>query len=143
LEASVEAGVDIFVDFRTASRTMSILLPFLGVIAAAVVNFGNSVVVGGLYSFEWSFVFELFTSVSFTGATVTSAAIAGIVSEAKGVASAYSAISIFSVPSTAAVFSKECDFGLRVKTLALFDLGAVEEDEVAIFLFDPCFRVGK
>jgi hypothetical protein len=47
LGASVEVGLGIFVDFKTASKTLAILL-FLGVIVvvAAIVSFGNSVVVG-------------------------------------------------------------------------------------------------
>jgi hypothetical protein len=50
------------------------------------------------------------------------------------VALACSVIFIFSVSSVAGVLSKECAFGLRVKTLVLFGLGAMEEDEVP-FLF--------
>jgi hypothetical protein len=84
--------------------------------------------VGGLCRFGCSSVVELFVSVSSIRATLASTITTGIVSEAKGVASAYLAISIFSVPSTAAFLSKECGLGLRVKTLALFDLGAVEEE---------------
>jgi hypothetical protein len=100
-------------------------------------------VVGELNSFGCSFALENLASVSSTGSTLVSTVIAGIVSEVKGIASAYSTISIFSVSSIAIVFSKECGFGLRVKTLALFGLGATEEDEVAIFIFDPCFQAGK
>jgi hypothetical protein len=55
--ASVEAGVGIFVDFKTASKTLAILL-FLGVIVAAVVSFSNPVVVGGLSNFECSYAFD-------------------------------------------------------------------------------------
>jgi hypothetical protein len=50
-EVLAETGVGTFEDFRTASRTLVILLPFLGVIATPIDNFGNPVVVGGLYSF--------------------------------------------------------------------------------------------
>jgi hypothetical protein len=84
--------------------------------------------VGGLCRFGCSSAVELFVSVSSIGSTLASIVTTGIVSEAKGIASAYLAISIFSVPSTAAVLSKECGLGLRFKILALFDLGAVEED---------------
>jgi hypothetical protein len=69
-EALVEIGVGTFEDFKTASKTLAILLPFLGVAAAEVANFGNPIMVGGLYSFRCSYVFELFASVSSTGATV-------------------------------------------------------------------------
>jgi hypothetical protein len=96
-------------------------------------------VVGGLNSFGCSSAFELFFSVSFTELTLALTVTTGIVSEAKGIASACLAIYIFYVPSTAAVISKECGFGLWVKILALFGLGTTKEDEVAIFLFDPCF----
>jgi hypothetical protein len=137
-KASVAIGVGIFVDFKTTSKTLAILL-FLGVIVVAVVNFGNLVVVGGLSSFGCSYAFELFASVSSTGSTLASTAIAGIISEAKGMASACSAISIFSVSSTTAILPKERGFCLRVKTLALFDLGAAEEDEVAIFFLTLVF----
>jgi hypothetical protein len=34
-------------------------------------------------------------------------------------------------------------FGLRVRILTLFDFGALEEVEVAIFLLPPCLRTGK
>jgi hypothetical protein len=47
LKALVETGVGTFEDFRTMSKTLAILLPFLEVIVVAVVNFGNPVVVGG------------------------------------------------------------------------------------------------
>jgi hypothetical protein len=83
--------------------------------------------VRGLCSFGCSSVFELFASVSSTGATVASAVISGIISKAKGVASAYSTISIFSEADTAADFYKECSFGLQVKTLALFGFDVAEE----------------
>jgi hypothetical protein len=86
---------------------------------------------------------ELFASVSCTGQTVALTVRVGIISEAKGVALACSTISTFSAAGAAVVFSKECNFGLRVKTLVLFGFGATEENVVAIFLFDPCFRVGK
>ena len=61
LGASVEAGVGIFVDFKTTPKTLTILL-FLGVIVvvAAGVSFSNSVVVRGLSSLECSSAFELF-----------------------------------------------------------------------------------
>jgi hypothetical protein len=38
-EALVEIGVGTFEDFRTACRTLAILLPFLGVVAGADANF--------------------------------------------------------------------------------------------------------
>jgi hypothetical protein len=38
---------------------------------------------------------------------------------------------------TTTVCSEDCSFGLRVRTLALFGFGALEEVEVAIFLFPP------
>jgi hypothetical protein len=40
-EALVETGVGTFEDFRTTSKTLAILLPFLGVITAVVVNFAT------------------------------------------------------------------------------------------------------
>jgi hypothetical protein len=130
------------VDFKITSKTLAILL-FLGVVVVAVDSFGNLVTVGGLNSFGCSSAIELFVSGSSTGPTLASIVTTGIISGAKGIASAFSTISIFYVSSTAAVLSKERGFGLRVKTLALFGLGATEEDEVATFLFDPCFQAGK
>jgi hypothetical protein len=100
-------------------------------------------VVGGLSSFKWSSAFELFVSDSFIEPTLASIVTVGIVSEAKGIVSAYSAISILVVSSIAAILFKECGFSLCVKTLALFVLGVIEEDKVAIFLFDPYFWTGK
>jgi hypothetical protein len=87
LGASVEAGVGIFIDFKTTSNTLSILL-FIGVIVvvAADVSFGNSVTVGGLRSFGCSSARQILAS------TVA----AGIVSRAKGISLARSVISIFS-----------------------------------------------
>jgi hypothetical protein len=142
LGASVEAGVGIFVDFKTASKTLAILL-FLWVIVAAVVSFGNPVVVGRLSSFKCSSAYELFVSDSSAGPTLASTVTAGIVSDTEGITSVCSTISILFVSSIVAVLSKEWGFSLCAKTLALFGLGAVEEDKVAIFLFDPCFRTGK
>jgi hypothetical protein len=120
-EALVEIGVDIFVDFRTASRTLAILLPFLGLAAGATANFDNPVVVGGLCSFGRCSIFEFFAYISFTGPTVALAVATSIFSKAEGAASVYS-ISIFSKAGVPAVFSRECSFGFRVKTLALFGL---------------------
>jgi hypothetical protein len=97
-------------------------------------------VVGGLSSFGYSSVFAV---VSSTGPTVASTFAAGIISEAKGMASACSTIYIFSTAGAAAVLSKECNFGLQVRTLALFGFDAAEEDVVTIFLFNHCFRAGK
>jgi hypothetical protein len=142
-EALVETGVSTFEDFIIASRTLAILLPFLGVAVGADANLDNPVMIGGLYSFGCSSVFKLFASVSSTGATEALAVATGIISEIEGVASAYSTTSIFSVAGAAAVFSKECSFGRRVKTLALFGFDAAEEVIVAIFLFAPCFQAGK
>jgi hypothetical protein len=34
-------------------------------------------------------------------------------------------------------------FDLRVKTLALFGFGALEEVEATTFLFPPCLQTGK
>ena len=80
---------------------------------------------------------------SSAGPILASTTVAGIVPGAKGIASICSAIFIFYITSIVAIFSKGRGFGLRVKTLALFGIGAAEEDEVAIFIFDPCFRAGK
>jgi hypothetical protein len=102
-------------------------------VVAADVSFGNSVTVRGLNSF----------GSSSAGPILASTVAAGIVSEAKGIASICSAFSIFSVSSTTVVFSKGRGFGLRVRTFALFGLGAMEEDEAATFLFNPYFRAGK
>jgi hypothetical protein len=99
--------------------------------------------VGGLCRFGCSSVVELFVFVSSIGSTLASTVTSRIVFKAKGVASTYLAISIFSVPSTTAVLSKECGLGLRVKILTFFGLGVVEENEVSISLFNPCFRAGK
>jgi hypothetical protein len=97
-------------------------------------------VVGGLSSFECS---SAFVSDSFTGPARASTGAAGIISGAKGLASACSVISILSVPSSATIVSKERGFSLHVRTLAIFSLGVAEEDEVVAFLFDPCLRAGK
>jgi hypothetical protein len=51
-----------------------------------------------------------------------------------GITLACSAISTLVVSGIAAVLFIECGLDLCVKTLALFGLGAVEEDKVAIFL---------
>jgi hypothetical protein len=58
----VEVGVDNFEGFRTTSRTLVILLPFLGVIAVTIVVFDNPVIAGGLCNFGCSSVLELFGS---------------------------------------------------------------------------------
>jgi hypothetical protein len=67
-EALVGAGIGTFKEFRTASRTPAILLPFLGVAAGADANFDNLVAVGGLCSFGCYSIFEHFGSVSSTRA---------------------------------------------------------------------------
>jgi hypothetical protein len=95
--------------------------------------------VWGLYRFGCSSTVELFDFISSFGSTLASTVTTGIVSEAKGVALACSAISIFSVRSTTAVLSKGCGLGLRVKTLTFFDLGALEVDDVTIFLWTLVF----
>jgi hypothetical protein len=47
-EALIETGVGTFEDFRTTSIMLVILLTFLGVVAAAVVDLDNPVIAGGL-----------------------------------------------------------------------------------------------
>jgi hypothetical protein len=57
-EVSVVAGVGVFIDSKTASKTLAILL-FFGVIVAVVDSFDNSGF-GGLSSFGCSLLFSLF-----------------------------------------------------------------------------------
>jgi hypothetical protein len=142
LEASVEAGVTIFRDSITASKTLAILL-FLGVVVAVVDGFSNSAIIGGPNGFGCSYVVFLVSGSS------TSLALAlvdkkGIVSTTlasmAGTTSAFSKNFTSSIVGTAAV---PTSLGLRVRTLALFDFDALEEVKVAIFLFPPCLRAGK
>jgi hypothetical protein len=101
------------VDFKTTSKMLAILL-FLGVIVVdvAVVSFGNSVVVGGLSSFECSSAFELFFFYSSSGQILALAVTVGIVSEANEIASAYSVISILFASGFAVVPFIECSLDL-------------------------------
>jgi hypothetical protein len=87
LDTLTEAGVGVFMDYKTTSKTLAILL-FLGVIVAVVDSFDNSVIAGGLNNFGCSAIF--FVSDSFTGSALASTGIAGTVSVAKGAASALS-----------------------------------------------------
>jgi hypothetical protein len=128
-------------DSKTASKTLAILL-FLGVIVAVVDSRGNPVTIGGLSSFGYSSVI-FFIPGSSTGSTLASTGMARVISVAKGTTSALSITFTFSIVGTATVFSKECSFSLWVSTLAFFGFGALEEVEVAIFLFPPCFQAGK
>ena len=53
LETSVVAEAGNLVDYKTASKTLAILL-FLGVVVAVVDSFSNPVAIGGLNSFDYS-----------------------------------------------------------------------------------------
>jgi hypothetical protein len=61
IDASAEAGVDVFTDSITASSMLAILL-FLGVVAGMLNGFGSSVVHGGLSAFNYSNAFSSFSS---------------------------------------------------------------------------------
>ena len=50
-EVKVGAGIGIFEDFRKVSKTLAIILTFLGVVAGAAANFDNPVMVGRLCNF--------------------------------------------------------------------------------------------
>jgi hypothetical protein len=90
---------------------------------------GSPVTAGGLSIFGCSAAFS--DSYSLTGPVLASIGIAGAASMGKGAASA---LSISFSTSTVLI-----GFGLRVKTLALFGCGALEDVEVAIFLFPLAF----
>jgi hypothetical protein len=128
-DASVETGTHAFMDSKTASKMLAILL-FLGVAIAVLDGFDNPVTARGLNTFGCSAAFSDFGS--FTGPVLDSINIAGVVSLAKGAPSALS-ISF----GTSAV---PIGFGLRVKTLALFGFDALEEVEAATFLFPLAFK---
>jgi hypothetical protein len=137
----IEAGVGVYMDSKTSSKTLAILL-FLEVMVVVVDSFGNSSTVAGLSSFGCpSAVF--FGPDSFTRLALTSAGKAGTVSITKGITSALSTSFTFSVIGAIDVFSKECSFVLRVRTLAFFGFCEPEEVEAAIFLFNPSFQAGK
>jgi hypothetical protein len=83
-EASVEAGVGAFMDSKTTSKMLAILL-FLRVAVVVVDSFGSPVTAGGLSTFGCSAV--LFDSDSFTGFALASVDMAGADSVAEGTAS--------------------------------------------------------
>jgi hypothetical protein len=112
---------------------MLAILLFLGVAVVVFDGFGSPVTGGGLSTFGCSAIF--YDSSSLTEPTLASIDITGVVSVANEAASALS-ISF----DTSAI---PMDFGLRVKTLALFAFGALEDVEAATFLFPPCLWVGK
>jgi hypothetical protein len=120
--ASSEVGVGAFMDSKTASKTLSIHL-FLGVTVAVLNGFGSRITDGGLSTFGCSAVFS--DPGSFTGSILASIDVEGAVFMAEGAASALS-ISF----GTSVVL---IGFSLRVKTLALFSFGALEEVEAATF----------
>jgi hypothetical protein len=132
-EDSAETGVGIFTDSKTASRTLAIIL-FVGVVVAVADSFGNYVTVGQLSNFGCSSTVS-FGPGSSTGPTLALIGITEATSMASGPAST---LSISFGTSAVAI-----GFGLRVKTLALFSFGTIEEVEAAVFLFPPYFRIGK
>jgi hypothetical protein len=69
------AGVGIFIDSKTTSKTLAILL-FLGVVVAVVDSFGNSATTEGLNNFGYSSVVFSISS-SFTASALASASMAG------------------------------------------------------------------
>jgi hypothetical protein len=131
-DASVEAETCTFMDSKTASKMLAILL-FFGVAVVVLDGFGSPDTAVGLSTLGCSATFS--DSGSLTGPTLVLIVIAGAISVADGTTSTLS-ISF----DTSAV---SIGFGLRVKTLALFAFGALEEVEAATFLFPPCLRTGK
>jgi hypothetical protein len=124
----VGTGVGIFTNSKTASKTLAILL-FLGVVVAVADSFGNSVTMGQLSNFGYSAVF--FGPGSSTGPALASIAITEVAFVASRLASAL----LMSFGTSAVPIG----FDLRVKTLALFGFGTVEEVEAAVFIFPLVF----
>jgi hypothetical protein len=119
-------------DSKTTSKTLAILL-FLGVAVVVLDGFDNPVTVGGISTFGCSTAFS--GSSSFIGPVLASIDIAGAVYMAEGATSTLSiSFGTLAVP---------IGFGLHVRTLALFGFDALEEVEVATFLFPPCLRIRK
>jgi hypothetical protein len=117
-----------FTDSKTASKTLAILL-FLGVAVVGLDSFDSPVTAGGLSTFGYSTGFS--DSGSFVGPVLASIDIAGAVSVAEGTPSA------FSISFNTSVVP--IGFGLRVKTLALFGFGVLEEVEATTFLSPLAF----
>jgi hypothetical protein len=123
-----EAETGAFTDSKTTSKTLAFLL-FLGVTVLVLDGFDSSVTVGGLSTVGCSAAFS--NSDSLTGFVLALIGNTGVVSMAEG------ATSTFSMSFDTSVVPK--GFGLRVKTLALFDFGALEEVEATTFLFPLAF----
>jgi hypothetical protein len=132
LEVSVEAGGDIFVDSKTVSNTLAILL-FLGVAAETLDGFDSSVVVAGLSTFS---CFAAFSDFGSSGGSVwVSIGMTRPDSVAEG------AVSAPSISSSTSTVSMRLDLRVKISTFFAFD--TLEDAEVAIFLFLTCFRTGK
>jgi hypothetical protein len=108
---------------------MVAILLFLGVAVVVLDGLGSPVTAGGLSTFGCSVAFS--DSGSLTGPVLASIDNTGVVSVGKGTTSA---LSISFGTSVVPI-----GFGLRVKTLAHFGFGALEEVEAAIFLFPLAF----
>jgi hypothetical protein len=80
-DASAVAGTGAFMDSKTASKTLAILL-FLGVAVAVLDGLDNLVTTRGLSTFGCSAAFS--DSGSFTGPVLASIDIAGVLSVAEG-----------------------------------------------------------
>jgi hypothetical protein len=128
LDASTEAGVDVFIDSITTSSTLVILI-FLGVTEGMLDGFDSSIVQGGLSAFSCFVVFSSFgSSVGFELASTGIERLGSVTRATLSLSSGMSAVSI--------------RLGRCVKTLTFFDLNAQEVAEVETFLFFACFRVG-
>jgi hypothetical protein len=128
LRALAEAGANVFMDSRTTSNTLAILL-FLGVAAGMFAGFGSSVAHDGLNAFNCSSVFSSFgSSVGFVLASTGIARPGSVAGTTPSLSFGTSAVSM--------------RLGRHVKTLTFFNLDTLEDAEVAAFLFFPCFHVG-
>jgi hypothetical protein len=127
-DASAEAETGAFMDSKTTSKTLAILL-FLVVAVIVLDGFGSPVTAGGLNTFGCSTIFS--DSNSLTRPVLASISIAVAVSVAKGTVSTLSiSFGTSTVPT---------GFGLHVKTFVFFGLDMPEEVEAATFSFPLAF----
>jgi hypothetical protein len=127
-DASVEVETGAFMNSKTTSKTLAILL-FLGVAVVVLDGFDSPITTGGLSTFRCSAAFS--NSGSLIELALASIGIAGAVSMANGTASV---LSISFDTSTVPI-----GFGQRVSTLAVFAFGTLEEVKAATFLFPLAF----
>jgi hypothetical protein len=132
LEASAEAGADIFADSKTASNTLAILL-FLGVAMETLDGFDSSVVIAGISTFGCSAAFSYFGSSA--GSVWVSIGMIGLDYVAEG--------AVFAPSISLCTSTVSMHLGLCVKTFSFFAFDVLEDAEAAIFLFLPCFQTGK